>query len=105
VVLGSLDWILVWELPLLLFRIPSASNEIKEELYVKNIAARIVVFGWTLVAGCVLLLVAIPKPMRLSSWFPNPQSFRVLLVLLMLLSVLYGVGWLYRQGMNIRRQK
>ena len=97
--------ILVRKLHLLLFRIPSPSNASKQEPSVKNILGRILVFSWASIAGGVLLLIFIPKPGKLPPWIPNPLSLRVFLVFLMLLSVVYGVGRLYRQGIRLARKK
>jgi hypothetical protein len=71
----------------------------------RNVMGRILVFGWSLVAACVVLLIFIPKPSKLPSWLPDPEAFRVFLIVLMLFSVAYGIGRLYRQGMKHARKK
>jgi hypothetical protein len=66
---------------------------------------RILVFGWSLVVACVVFLLIIQKPAKLPPWFPDWQAFHAFIILLMLLSVAYGIGRLYRQGMKHARKK
>lgn len=71
----------------------------------KNMMGRALVSCWTVVGGSVLLLIFISKPAKLPLWLPGPQTLRVFLVLLVLLSVAYGLVRLYRQGMKLTRKK
>jgi hypothetical protein len=86
VVLDSFARVLVRKLPLLLFRIPSPDDAYRQEPGVKNMVGRVLIVCWAVVAGCVLLLIFIPKPAKLPSWLPDPQTLRLFLILLTLLS-------------------
>ena len=66
---------------------------------------RVLVFGWSLVVACVVFLLIIQKPAKLTPWFPDPMTFRTFLILLVLLSVAYGIGRLYREGMKHAQKK
>ena len=61
---------------------------------------RILVAGWAFIFGSVALLGLFP---RLVPRLPRPESF-LFLFAFVLLSLVYGVFWLYRQGMKRQRQ-
>lgn len=95
VVSHSVDWILVGEFPLLLFCLSSPTK--KKDGGLSIVLGRILIAGWALVFGATVLLVLFPK---MVTWIPHPGAIRPFLILFVLVSAVYGVAWLYRQGMN-----
>lgn len=63
---------------------------------------RILIGTWILVFGGVALLGLFP---RLAARIPYPAAIRPLLLLLILTSFIYGVIFLYRQGMKRAKSK
>jgi len=63
----------------------------------------ILILGWLLMACNVLVLLLLPKPARLPSWFPDVEILRALLIFLGFLTAVSGIIWLYRQGMKHTR--
>ena len=59
---------------------------------------------WVILAGIVFWLILVPKPAKLPQWLP-PEAIRIFFVVLVLGTVLYGVGWVYRRGMNSAKQR
>lgn len=57
----------------------------------------ILITCWALVAAVVLLLTIMPKRAILPFWFPD--GIRLFLVLLVLVSIVYGVRRMYLRGM------
>ena len=58
---------------------------------------RILIAGWVFVFGSVALLGIFPK---LATRLPRPPFLFILLFTFVLISLAYGVFWLYRRGMN-----
>jgi hypothetical protein len=58
---------------------------------------RILIAVWVFVFGSIALLALFP---RLAARIPYPVAIRPLLLLLVLVSIVYGVVFLYRQGMT-----
>jgi len=58
---------------------------------------RILVSGWAFIFGSVALLALFPN---LATRIPHPEYIRIFLIPFTLVSIVYGVFWLYRQGMK-----
>jgi hypothetical protein len=58
---------------------------------------RLIVAGWIFIFGCVLLLGLFP---RLLALIPHPEYIRVFLIVFVPVSAVYGVVWLYKEGMK-----
>lgn len=104
-----IGWVLVWKLPLLLF-CPSSSSDSKRGREggvlgtsedVKSRFGRLLVAGWVVVLGGVLLLILFPKTV----WIPGPEVMRVSIIVLVLTSVVYGLTVIYRQGTDRAKRK
>jgi len=89
--------ILVGKLPVLLFRVSSSSISEGKGRGLRTMFRRILVSGWAFIFGSVALLGLFPK---LATRIPHPEYIRIFLVPFMLVSIVYGVFWLYRQGMK-----
>lgn len=63
---------------------------------------RIIIAAWLLLLGMMLLLFLFPK---LASWIPYIELIRPILISLTLVSALYGVTWIYRQGMKSTKKR
>jgi len=63
---------------------------------------RILIGAWIIFWGLILLVVLFP---RLFVRIPHIQLFKPFMIALTLVSMLYGVVWLYRQGMKSARSK
>jgi hypothetical protein len=63
---------------------------------------RILVAAWVFIFGSVALLALFPK---LVMWIPHPAAIRPFLILFVLVSLVYGVVWLYHQGMKRAKRK
>ena len=59
---------------------------------------RILIASWVFIFGSVALLGIFPK--QLATRLPRPQLLFVFLFTFVLTSFVYGVIWLYRQGME-----
>lgn len=58
---------------------------------------RILIAAWIVFWGLMVVLVRFPKQfVRI----PHIQLFRPFMIALTLVSILYGIIWLYRQGMK-----
>jgi hypothetical protein len=62
---------------------------------------RILIAGWVFIFGGIILLAVFPK---LATWIPYPGAIRPFLIVFVLASLIYGVVWLYRQGMKRARR-
>jgi hypothetical protein len=58
---------------------------------------RILVAGWAFIFGSVALMGLFPK---LATRIPRPEFVFIFLFTFVLISLVYGVFWLYRQGMK-----
>jgi hypothetical protein len=58
---------------------------------------KILIAVWVFVFGSIALLALFP---RLAARIPYPVAIRPLLLLLVLVSIVYGVVFLYRRGME-----
>jgi len=63
---------------------------------------RILVVGWACIFGSVALMGLFPK---LATRIPRPEFVFVFLFTFALISLVYGVFWLYRQGMRHAKSK
>jgi hypothetical protein len=97
VVSHFVDWILVGEFPLLLLCISSPTSSKKKDGGLSIVLGRILIAGWAFVFGAIVLLALFPK---IVTRIPHPNAIRPFLILFVLVSIVYGVVWLYRQGMK-----
>lgn len=76
-----------------------------ESRIMRPILSRILVVGWMLLFGCVALLGIFPKLAILFNRIPHPEVIRPFLIFFVLISALYGIVSLYRQGMKRAKKK
>jgi hypothetical protein len=89
--------ILVWELLLLLLFLFTADPPKKPTGGLTPMFRKILIVGWTAIFGSMLLLAIFP---RLAFLLPNPDVMLAFLIPFALVSLVYGIVWLYRQGIN-----
>jgi hypothetical protein len=63
---------------------------------------RVLILVWGLIFSFVLLLTVFPK---LVVWAPRPSVSVPFMVFLMLFSLVYGVVWVFREGMKRATRK
>lgn len=95
-------WFLVGKLPILLFRVSSSSISESKGRGLRTMFRRILVAGWTFIFGSVALMGLFPK---LATRLPRSEFLFIFLFTFVLISFVYGVYWLYRQGMKRARSK
>ena len=90
-----IDRILVGEFSVLLCRVSSPTDSKKKSRDLTGMFGRILVAGWVFIFGSIALLALFPKT---ATWIPHPSAIRPFLILFVLVSLVYGVVWLYRTG-------
>jgi hypothetical protein len=63
---------------------------------------RILVGGWVFIFGSVALMGLFPK---LATLIPRPELVFIFLFSFVLISLVYGVFWLYRESMKRAKSK
>jgi len=63
---------------------------------------RILAAGWIFLFACALFFGLFP---RLVSRIPHPELIPFFVFPFVLVSFLYGIGWIYRQGMKRVRRR
>ena len=63
---------------------------------------RILIAGWTVVFSGVLVLGFFPK---LFVWFPPSGFIMIFMIIFILVSVGYVIGWMFREGMKNASRK
>ena len=63
---------------------------------------RILIAGLAFIFGTIVLLALFPK---MATRIPHPSAIRPFLILFVFVSLVYGVVWLYRQGMKRAKRK
>jgi hypothetical protein len=102
VVSHSVDRILVGEFPLLLLCVSSPTSSKKKDGGLSIVFGRILIAGWAFIFGTIVLLALFPK---MAARISHPSAIRPFLILFVLVSFVYGVVWLYRQGMKRAKRK
>jgi hypothetical protein len=91
------DRVLVGKFSVLLLRVPATAISKEKGTVLMGMFGRILAVGWIFILGSILLLASFP---RLAAWIPNPEFIRIFLIPFALVSAVYGLAWLYRQGMK-----
>ena len=63
---------------------------------------RILVAGWAVIIGGMLLLLVFPK---LAMLIPHPEFIRYFLLIFVPFSSIYGLVWVYRRGTRPRDRR
>ena len=89
--------ILVGKCAVLLLCVPSPDNPQEENGNMRNAFGRVLLAGWVFLGGFVFLLSVFPKQVVR---IPHLELIRPFMITLTFLSIVYGLVWLYRQGMS-----
>ena len=102
VVCRPTPWLLVGKLSVLLFRVSSPYVPETKGRNLGTMFRRILITVWAFVLGGVALLGVFPG---LATRVPSPRFLFIFLLIILFISLLYGLQFLYREGMRRAKRR